>query len=399
MRILNCLYYYRPHYSGLTVYTERLARTLAGRGHQVTVLTSRYDPALPEREVMDGVHIQRVPVALRVSKGPVMPGFQPAGWRLLREHDLLHLHVPQPDAALLAWMARLQGKPAVMTYHCDLRLPTSPVNALTNVLAGAANRLALGGVSVVVANARDYAETSPLLGRGLGKLEVIPPPIDVRPVSPGARQALLTRLGGTARRPIIGMAARLATEKGAEILAQAMPLILEQHPRAIVAYVGQYEDVMGEDAYRARLQPLLAALNDHWRFLGVLPESQMSAFFSLCDVTVLPSLNRTESFGMVQAESMLCGTPVVASDIPGVAEPVRRTGMGLLVPPRHPRALAEAVLEILRRPEDFCRHRPEAARAFSSAATADRYEALFHRLLSRGAGADPRRRRPSREAS
>ena len=55
MKILNCLYYYRPHYSGLTVYTERLAKNLVARGHQVTVLTSRYDEKLPTFEIDEGV--------------------------------------------------------------------------------------------------------------------------------------------------------------------------------------------------------------------------------------------------------------------------------------------------------------------------------------------------------
>mgnify|MGYP001140588987 FL=1 len=51
MRILTVLTYYRPHYSGLTIYAERLARALVERGHQVTVLTSQYDPALPHHEL------------------------------------------------------------------------------------------------------------------------------------------------------------------------------------------------------------------------------------------------------------------------------------------------------------------------------------------------------------
>jgi glycosyltransferase involved in cell wall biosynthesis len=102
----------------------------------------------------------------------------------------------------------------------------------------------------------------------------------------------------------------------------------------------------------------------------------------LCDVTVLPSLNRTESFGMVQVESMLCGTPVVASDLPGVRQPVRHTGMGLVVEPRNPRALADAILEILSRPEEFRRGKAAAEKEYSGKATADRYEALFLRLFS-----------------
>ncbi|MGZ6347894.1 MAG: glycosyltransferase, partial [Anaerolineales bacterium] len=69
MRILTVLTYYRPHTSGLTIYAERLARAFAKKGHQVTVMTTQYDKSLPLEEMMDGVRVVRVPVALRISKG------------------------------------------------------------------------------------------------------------------------------------------------------------------------------------------------------------------------------------------------------------------------------------------------------------------------------------------
>jgi glycogen synthase len=69
MKILTVLTYYRPHTSGLTIYAERLARAFVKRGHQVTVMTTQYDPSLPREEMMDGVKVIRVPVAARVSKG------------------------------------------------------------------------------------------------------------------------------------------------------------------------------------------------------------------------------------------------------------------------------------------------------------------------------------------
>ena len=61
MRVLIALTYYRPHYSGLTIYTERLARALAARGHLVTVLTSQFDKNLPREEIVDGVRVVRMP--------------------------------------------------------------------------------------------------------------------------------------------------------------------------------------------------------------------------------------------------------------------------------------------------------------------------------------------------
>ena len=69
MKILTVLTYYRPHTSGLTIYAERLARAFVQRGHEVTVMTTQYDPSLPRAENMDGVKIIRVPVMFRLQQG------------------------------------------------------------------------------------------------------------------------------------------------------------------------------------------------------------------------------------------------------------------------------------------------------------------------------------------
>lgn len=389
MRILNCLYYYRPHYSGLTVYTERLALALAARGHQVTVLTSQYDRRLPNLEHIDGVEVRRVPVALRVSKGPIMPAFLISGWRLARSHDIVHLHVPQLDAAPMALVARMLGRPSVLTYHCDLSLPPTPLNSLANVISHLADRVTASLSSAVVTNTRDYAEHSPLLSRHLDRLHVVAPPIAVGSASPETVETMRRRHGIEPGQKVIGMAARLAAEKGAEVLAQALPAVLRRFPQARVLYVGQYQNVIGEDAYARQMAVQLETLGKHWTFLGVLSQEEMAAFYRLCDVTVLPSLNSTESFGMVQVESMACGTPVVASDLPGVRQPVAMTGMGLVVPPHDPEALAQALIGILSHLDDFGGRPQEVAARFSPARVAEEYEALFATLLE----AASRRRR------
>jgi len=380
MRVLIALTYYRPHYSGLTIYAERLARALAGRGHQVTVLTSRYDKSLPDRERFDGVKVVRLEVGMRVSKGVIMPSILFWAWKLARQADVVLLHLPQLDAAYLALAARLLGKPVVLTYHCDLRLPEGLIHYAANQVSHLANHISARLANLIVTNTRDYAENSTFLKHYLHKVRPIYPPAEVQVVTEAERAAFREKACIQAGQRIIGMAARLATEKGVEYLAEALPRVMEKHPSARVLFVGQYENVFGEGQYARQLAPLIESLGEHWTFLGTLSLAEISAFFHECEVTVLPSLNSTESFGMVQVESMLCGTPVVASDLPGVRQPVMISGMGRLVPVADTQALTEAIISILDHPERFQGDPASIAERFSPESVAAAYEEIFEVL-------------------
>lgn len=390
MRVLIALTYYRPHFSGLTIYAERLARALASHGHTVRVLTSRFDPSLPAREIQDGVEIIRLPVRMRVSKGVIMPSMPFAAWRLIRESDVVNLHLPQFDAAFIAALARLQARPVVLTYQCDLRLPQGLVHAVANQVSHLANHFSALASDLIVSTSRDYAENSFFLRRYINKVRVITPAVEV--VEPTAEEEASFRRKANLRpgQRIIGMAARLATEKGVEYLVGAMPRILERFPEARVLFMGQYQNVLGEEQYAARLAPLIERLGDHWTFLGNLTPGELTAFYRACEVTVLPSLNSTEAFGLVQVESMVCGTPVVASDLPGVRQPVRQTGMGLIVPPADSAALAEAIMRILEDRQEFIQDAEAVAERFSLVHLGEAYERLFAGLLARR-GVEPAR--------
>jgi len=380
LRILIALTYYRPHYSGLTIYTERLAQALAQRGHQVTVLTSQYDAALPCHEKLDGVQVRRLPVWLRISKGVIMPTMPLWAIKLIRQVDAVNLHVPQLDAALLALIGRGLQKPLVLTYHCDLRLPRGFIHALANLASNLANHLTASLVQQIVTNTQDYAEHSPFLRRYLAKLKAIPPPITVAEAGEAEIAAFRQRYGIEPGQRVIGMAARFAAEKGVETLVEAMPQILAHFPTARVLFVGQYQNVLGEEAYAARLLPLIEQLGEHWQFVGVLPPKAFAAFLKTAEVTVLPSTNSTESYGMVQVESMLCGTPVIASDLPGVRQPVLSSGMGRVVPVHNATALADAIIEVLHHPDRFRVNTEAIRRQHDPMVIAEQYENIFNSL-------------------
>lgn len=380
MKILTALTYYRPHISGLTIYTEKVCNALVERGHEVTILTSQYDKSLPLQEVLNGVRIFRVPVAFRVSKGVIMPTI---GWhatRMVLQHDVIHLHLPQLDASGIALRGQLIHHPVVLTYHSDLTLPPSPFHRVVERVVKMSNHVAFRLADAVVTNTSDFAEHSPFVKHYLNKVTPIFPPIEISPPSTSEcirfREKYQIEPGG----PIIGIAARMAAEKGIEYLIQALPHILDRYPAAKILQIGPREPV-GESAYSEKLKPIFAEVGDRYRHLGAIPEEDKPAFFGICDVNVLPSLNNTETFGMVQIEAAFCGTPSVASNLPGVRIPTNYTGMGITAEPGDIGSLSRAICEVLENRQKYQTPKVNLADDFSPMSIAEKYEALFLQLL------------------
>ena len=383
MKILTVLTYYRPHTSGLTIYAERLARAFVKRGHQVTVMTNQYDPSLPLEEMMDGVKVIRVPVIARVSKGVLAPTFGWVATKLAWQHDVVQLHLPQFDAPGVAFRARLFGKPAVLTYHCDVQLPQGWFNRVVNFVLDFQNNMAGLLASHIVTYTRDYADNSPYLSRFASKLTPILPPVEMPVPTPEAISAFADRHRTKERKPVIGMVTRFASEKGVEILLDALPIILKKYPNAQVLYAGQHENVMGEQAYFARLAPKIREyeISGHWTFLGNLDPLQLATVYPNLDVITVPSLNSTEAFGLVQIEAMMKGVPSVPSALPGVRQPVKMHSMGEVSEIGNSESLAEAILKVLDNPEKYKGDVPAIHTAYNPDSIAQEYEKLFAKLM------------------
>ena len=380
MKILEVLTYYRPWVSGLTIYVERLSRALVEQGHEVTVLTSQYDPSLPRNEIIHGVNVVRVPVAFRISKGVIMPGFGPMAWKLARQTDVMHLHLPQFDAPGLATRSRMLRKPVVLTYHCDLQLPVGFFNQVVDKVVQFQNQMAGKLADVVATYTRDYAMHSPYLSRFVDqKLVIIPPPITLDPASDEVVRAFREK-HALGNRPIIGISARLAAEKGVEVLLHALPRVLEKYPDLLVLHAGPYKNILGEEDYANRLAPLFEQYEAHYKLLGTLQGDELTAFYRNLDVLCICSLNSTESFGLVQIEAMRNGVPVAACDLPGVRQPVTMTGMGEVTAIGDSDALAEALIRILDERERYIRTPELISASFDPAQTASEYVRIFEAL-------------------
>ncbi len=384
MKILFGLTYYRPHISGLTMTTQRLAEGLAAKGHEVTIITSMYQEDLLPEEFIAGVRVIRAASAFRLSKGVIMPSYPVLLKPLIEGCDIGIINLPCTpiESVFFPMLFRLSGKPSIAILHCDLKLPSGFVNRIIDTVVFACSWLAGSLTNAIVTYTDDYAHHAPLMRCFPKKRMGIAPPVVVK-LSEKSELEKFQLDHAPAGEVLIGFPCRFASEKGVEILLNALSSIRRKIPRAKVIFAGENKNVIGEESYIARLMPSIKALGtEQWEFIGVIAPEKMSIFFAACAVIVLPSLNRTESFGLVQVESMLCGTPVIASDLPGVRVPVRRTGMGKIVTPGDAIALGEAIIEVIQNRENFQRPYSLINREFSLEKSVGEYENLLQKLVS-----------------
>lgn len=383
MRVLAILTYYHPHWTGLTLHARRVAEGLAARGHEVTVLTTRHSPDLARDEMVNGVRVVRLLPALRLSRGMITPAFPIAAARLIRRHDVVQIHTPLMESLLVASLCRVLRRPLVMTHHGDLIMPAGLKEKIVEWTVTAMMRQAGLWATRVTSYSKDYADNSPFLRAFAGKLAYVLPPVEI----PEPRAETVARwraeLALEGKR-LVGFAGRFVEEKGFDYLLRAIPLVRRQFPEAHFVYAGEH-NVVYEDFYR-RCRSLLEANAEHLTFLGLIRDQQRLAdFYGMCDAFALPS--RTDCLAIVQVESLLCGTPVVASDIPGARVAVRETGGGVLVEPRSIESLAEGICEVLRNRERYRRSREEVRRVFDSKRSLDKYEAVLAEAVAEHQGA------------
>ena len=384
LSVLMALDYDGPYVSGLSATADRLAEALAARGHAVAILTHRHRAALPAEETRRGVRVLRSPVLATLGKAQFSPRLLSTARRELAGADVLHLHAPLVPAVPLALLARTKRVPIVTTYHCDLKLPSGFANNFLEAAARLSQDFALARSDVIVQSTEDYARATPSLARRLDRLVPIPPPIPslARLTGSPAAPDLLRERWGIRGAPVVLFVGRFAEEKGLFDLVAALPILRERFPGAVLVLAGEHREVPGEDVGR-RLAPLLADRSSGVVATGHVADAEMPALFSLADVLALPSTNSTESFGIVQVEAMQAGVPVVASNLPGVREPIRRTGMGELAQPGDPASLAAALRRVLESPDLYRSRAPEARSAFSFDRSVELYEEAYRRAIDR----------------
>lgn len=376
MKILFFSSYFYPYISGLTTYPRKILRTLAHK-HQIKVLTFAHQNGLTAHEKFEGSEIIRLPYLFKISKGFISPQSIFYFLKHAKNTDILLLNIPNFEGLLLAIIAKLFRKKIIVIFHCEVDLGNNIFSLLINFFLNSSIFFQLFLSNIIVVYTKDYADHIWMLKLLRYKIQTILPPIEKLLVDGHFLRVLKSKKG---RNIWIGFAGRVAKEKGLEYLIEAA-VKLERH--CVLVFAGPYgEDVVGEYQYYLKIKTLLEKSNFSHLFLGNLESGKLGAFYKSIDLLILPSFNKTEAFGMVQPEAMLLGTPVVATNLPGVRIPILLTKMGLLVEPKNPKQLSFAINKILNNRREFTNDTliKNAAKILNIKQTYKFYEKLLARL-------------------
>jgi phosphatidyl-myo-inositol alpha-mannosyltransferase len=343
---------------GVGNHVRALAGELRRAGHRVDVLAPAERPVAEPGFVGLGGSLA-VPYNGSVARIAIGPRALVRVRRAVRRggYDLLHVHEPLSPSVGLLTVTQAGGRggpgdrgiPVVGTFHANLGRSLA-LQAAGPLLARVYDRLA--GRIAVSPSARDTWQ-----GRFGGVMAVVP-----NGVGPEFFASPKPLDGWRHDGPTVLFVGRLEPRKGLAYLVRAFLRLKPAFPRLRLLVVGR-DDKGQQDKAMAMVPP---RLRPDLIFVGSVPQADLPSYYASADVFCAPSLGG-ESFGIVLAEAMAVGLPVVCSDIGGYRDLVRDGTDGLLVPPRDPAALAGALGGLLDNPARL------AAMGEAAAAAARRY--------------------------
>jgi glycosyltransferase involved in cell wall biosynthesis len=291
------------HVGGVERVFCKISQALARRGHDVTLVCSTHGSGGSTKE--EGVRIVREPRHTTILRAPLAP----LSRHIPPESDVVHVAATYPfTTPAVLRRAHELGIPSVLDFHFEPDPGTAVGRLAANVYQRVAPPVYNLASSVLVRSIAYGRSAASLDGIPEGQWRVVPNGVDPSRFRP---------LGQRAQGDYLLFVGRLIPYKGLDVLMHALARAPPGIPLLIV----------GDGPLRSHLQALAERLAVDVRFLGHVPDGDLPALYAGACLTVLPSVTRQECFGISLLESMACGTPVVASDLPGVAELARLGGL------------------------------------------------------------------------
>ncbi len=347
MKILFFSSYFYPYISGLTTYPWKILNHFSKK-HQITVLTFNHKKNKLFKIKNKNLKIIYLPYFFRFSKGFVSPQSFYYFFKEAKKVDLIILNQPNVEGFFLAVLAKIFNKKTFSLVHCFLHGGKNIFEKLIFKIANFFVYLQIFLSDKLIFYTKDYFRNN-FFYKFFKKKKIYYhlPPIKKFAIDKIFFKKLLKFKENKSF--LIGFSGRIASEKGIEYLIKAIFNLKSIIKSYKILFAGPYgKNVSGEEKYFLKIKKMLDENKISYKFLGNLKENQLGAFYKTIDVLVLPSINSTEAFGMVQAEAIILGAPVIATNLPGVRIPVKLTKMGILVEPKNEKQLSQALIEIFK---------------------------------------------------
>lgn len=349
-----------PKLGGIGTAALRMVEGLVARGHEAELVVPMIG-----KQAFDAP-VRPWPVRCAWGNAAVLADAS----KLFEGVDVLHLHYPfYGTAELLLWNA--SPIPVVVSFHMDA-MAKDWRGRIFDVHRRWIQPRLLASASAIVVSSLDYAQHSSLaslLAHAPEHVHEIPFFFDEQVFFPAQTHASRE---GHVRALFVGGLDRAHDFKGLEHALRAIAMVSEA-----------YLSVVGDGDARASYQDLAQALGiqDRVQFLGRLSLEALAQAYQQADVLLFPSTSSAEAFGLVAMEAQACGTPVIASNLPGVRTVVRDDQTGWLIPPADVPALVERLRWIASHPADMTGFRERAAlyarTQYREGRVLDRLEALY----------------------
>lgn len=336
-RCLQLTKFYPPVFGGIETATYELAEGLLARGIPTEVLCANTSRATV-RDTFGLISVTRAGSYAKLLSTSMAPGVVTELIRSRRDHDIVHVHLPNPMANVALLLARPTGR-IVLHWHSDIINQAAALKLYEPLQERMLNR-----ADAIIATSQAYADHSPWLKRHLHKVHVVP--LGIQPSRlkqpalelENARRVLRSLHG---QRPLVFSIGRMTTYKGFDQLILAARQLRSD---GLVVIAGGGELL---EAHRAQVKAL--GLEQRIVFTGRLSDLDVAAYMAEATAFCLPSTNRAEAFGMVLLEAMAASLPIVTTLIDGSGVPwVNAHGeTGLNVPVNQPAALASALNQLL----------------------------------------------------
>lgn len=371
---------------GMNVYVRELAGSLAQAGVPTSVYVRRWRDDLPARvpvePLLEVVHVPAGPATLAKEDLPAIAD-DFADWV---RHDVASrgeatvLHANYWLSAVAAHRLKHElGLPLVTTFHTLAAVKTAAGDHEPGDRATAERAVAGCSDAVTASNRVEADHLIEHCGVDPSRIEIVPPGVDHAFFSPGDRTGARWALGLGAE-PVLLFVGRVQPLKGLDVAVAALGAMEDQSVTLVV--VGGPSGVGGEAEFR-RVKEMVSelGLERRVRFVDPQPHHLLSTYYRAADLCVVPS--RSESFGLVAAEAMACGTPVVAAAVGGLTTLIDHGTTGLLLADRDPVSWAAALDDLVGHPlrrAEMAAAAAEQGRRYTWSTTAARLRRVYSDL-------------------